>query len=252
LVAGEPGVGKLELARCIHRQSGLSGDFTVFDAVLASTSGGAWLSAVADRLRQPGGSLVVRHVEALSASTGRSLASVIETAAAGGAPRLMATQTVNADGALDHAPVIDRFTVLKIVVPPLRVRREDIPDLVQKLLRRHSPGETPARYIAKPTMQLLVRFDWPGNVRQLENLLQGLLATGRGEVRIEELPSEIWRVTRPRLLTRMEQAEASQIEAALADADGNKVKAAQMLGISRSSLYRKLKALQIGVPALGS
>jgi transcriptional regulator of acetoin/glycerol metabolism len=90
---------------------------------------------------------------------------------------------------------------------------------------------------------VLQRADWPGNVRQLETLVRGLLATHRGPtIGIADLPDEVRRRAVNAGRTELERLELEAIRAALREHDDNKSRAARSLGISRSTLYRKLEA----------
>ena len=92
-------------------------------------------------------------------------------------------------------------------------------------------------------VQALARVEWPGNLRQLEAVLHRALARRRaGTVTLDDLPAEVRAATHRPNLTTMEQRECEAIAEALAAHDGNKVAAAESLGISRSTLYRKLDA----------
>jgi transcriptional regulator of acetoin/glycerol metabolism len=92
-------------------------------------------------------------------------------------------------------------------------------------------------------VQALGRVDLPGNLRQLESVLHRVAVRRRaGTVTLDDLPPEVRAATHRPHLTAMEQHECELIAKALSDADGNKVAAAEALGISRSTLYRKLEA----------
>jgi transcriptional regulator of acetoin/glycerol metabolism len=140
--------------------------------------------------------------------------------------------------------VAGRF-VARIEVPPLRERVEDIPCLVETFIRRHA---TEARVRCSPeVLQALTRLDWPGNVRQLENLVRGVLVRRhRGDVCLVDLPPAYLAAARRRRLTRIEQVERDAIVAELRTA-GNKVEAARLLGISRATLYRKIRTYGISL-----
>ncbi len=150
-----------------------------------------------------------------------------------------------------------RLSMFQIPMPPLRERRADIAPLIRHLLRRHVPSPGAAKLeIDAEAEDLLVNFDWPGNVRQLENVLHraAILADG-GRIRIADLPPEVARVAdadvadggdsapcgEGPLRERVRRFEVSLIKRAIDDASGDRRLAAQRLGIGLSSLYRKLE-----------
>ena len=97
-------------------------------------------------------------------------------------------------------------------------------------------------------MQALMRADWPGNVRQLESVIQGMVARHpHGELSLRDLPPAYQRVPWRRL-SPMERIERAAILHALEQTGGHKVRAAALLGIGRATLYRKLKELGIADP----
>ena len=142
-----------------------------------------------------------------------------------------------------------RLSVITIHIPPLRERSEDVPLLVDHFLKKHEKnyGGT-VKAIEPAALDTLVRYSWPGNVRELENLIEMLLAYGKSPVvRVSDLPDRILqRGLDPKTSTlgdevfTLKEAEKQLIINALAKSKGNKSLAAQMLGISRKSLYKKL------------
>jgi transcriptional regulator of acetoin/glycerol metabolism len=100
------------------------------------------------------------------------------------------------------------------------------------------------RRLTPEAFQLLARMAWPGNVRQLENLIRNLVSRRQeGDIALDDLPPDIRGAAPARRLTLMEQLERNAILAALGECAGNKVQAAAKLGLSRATLYRKLRAL---------
>jgi sigma-54 dependent transcriptional regulator, acetoin dehydrogenase operon transcriptional activator AcoR len=243
LVTGEPGAGKLAVARCIHEQRKETGPFTVLDAELTVVDGaGRWLEDVRSRLGQPRGSLVLRHLEALDAPTAQALGVLLSPRRTEIAPHVIATLRMGPTGPGGEPSLMDELPIV-IHVPPLRERPEDIADILPALLRRH--GEAPGPRCSTQVMQVLMRADWPGNVRQMESVIQGVVARRPlGEITLRDLPAEYQSVPRRRL-TRMEHAERQAILEVLAMTGGNKVRAAELLGVGRATLYRKLKELAI-------
>ncbi|TXC65214.1 sigma-54-dependent Fis family transcriptional regulator [Piscinibacter aquaticus] len=158
-----------------------------------------------------------------------------------------------------------RLSVFQIGMPPLRDRRVDIPALVQHLLaRRVAPAGGEALAIDPEAMDMLTAFNWPGNVRQLENVLHraAILADG-GCIRAGDLPPEVSRAL-PALAgamagesgelplrERVRRYEISLILRAIDECGGDRRAAAAKLGIGLSSLYRKLEEFQGDTPAGG-
>jgi len=142
-----------------------------------------------------------------------------------------------------------RLSVITIHIPPLRERSEDVPLLVDHFLRKHERNyKKNIAEIEPAAMDALMRYSWPGNVRELENLVEMLLAYSKSPaVRLSDLPERILETSRPQkpgtlgdAVFTLKEAERHLIINALAKSKGNKSLAAQMLGISRKSLYKKL------------
>jgi DNA-binding NtrC family response regulator len=137
-------------------------------------------------------------------------------------------------------PLEDRLRTQVVTLPPLRGRPEDIAGIAEALIHRHASGRTGPR-IVPSALRILMHYPWPGNVRELEALVIRLLAGGRTHditpLDLAELGSG-----RPlgRTLGNLEALERDAIVRALRDADANKTRAAQELGMSRSTLYRKI------------
>lgn len=137
-----------------------------------------------------------------------------------------------------------RINVVELVIPPLRERQPDIPVLVDYFIHKYNnlfsrkvEGVSPA------ALEALVSYSWPGNIRELENIIERMLNYKEaGVISIQDVPGEIRREVKSSVLTgqRLADIEQEAIQAALRDADGNKSKAARLLGISRSKLYEKL------------
>ncbi len=158
------------------------------------------------------------------------------------------------------AGLLERLSLNRITVPPLRERRVDIPALVQHLLmQRVAPprsGESLA--IDREAMELLVDYHWPGNVRQLVEVLhRAAILADAGCIRAGNLPREISRAPagveadEMTLRERVRRFEVSLILRAIEHCGGDRRAAAAKLGIGLSSLYRKLEELQGEVPAGG-
>lgn len=146
-----------------------------------------------------------------------------------------------------------RLNVITVNMPALRERRSDIPMLVHCFLDRHAPGENVQ--VSFAAMKVFLQYDWPGNVRELENAIARALALGdRRTIDVKDLPPAILSCQEMSASTEDKDTLAST---ALADMErmtilrvfeqvgGDKELAGRMLGISRATLYRKLKQYQI-------
>jgi len=149
-----------------------------------------------------------------------------------------------------------RLNVVTVHLPALRDRRSDIPLLVQWFLERYHPGSS--IQVTHAAMKCLLQYDWPGNVRELENCIERAIALGdRRTVDLGDLPPALAAAspaagheTRVGLLeistTDLEDIERATIERVFEQVKGDKALAGKMLGISRATLYRKLKRYNIG------
>lgn len=146
-----------------------------------------------------------------------------------------------------HEALYHRLNVFHLPLPPLRERREDIPLLVEHLLGLLSPPGHPYR-LADETLAHLMTYDWPGNVRELRNVLERCMILSEGPLILPHcLPRELTGDVRshgvdPRGCLPLQEVERLHIQKALALFSGNRSEAARALGISRKTLYRKIKA----------
>jgi hypothetical protein len=201
---------------------------------------------VRDELRDGPGMLVIRHVEAASAREVRALAAALQQAPRSGPgrgsgsgrdPRVAVT--------LDRARARTDLTALlrlfpgTVEVPPLRHHSEDLAELVPFFLARLSQH---GRLTCSPAaMQLLLRHNWPGNTAQLWDVLRQVVQRRRaGPIMLRDLPPECWTVSR-RVLSPLESMERDAIVRSLRDHDGNKIRAARALGMSRATIYRRIR-----------
>lgn len=241
LLVGEPGTGKIELGSALHEVGGRPGDLRTVNAALAAVDGlSAWFTDLRAQLSLPG-TLLISHLESLGDREAQALAALLD-AQAGAASRVIGTATRTGHDVEPAGPHLDRLAVHRIDVPPLRDRTEDIPELVPRVLARH--GHHGVR-VRSEVIQVLRRADWPGNVRQLGLVLRAAMA-GRGtrEITLGDLPAELHE-TSARSLTNLERVELQAIVTAMRRAGGNKKVAAQDLGVSRSTLYRKLREFHL-------
>jgi len=246
LVLGERGVGKMSVIDAVF--GGPRGDgVAVVDAAMETTDGAAsWLATVRCHLQGPG-VLVIRHIETLSDRAALGLGGILDARTASSDGRVVGTWTIGGDPRPAVRALIERLAVARVEVPPLRQRREDLPALLDSLWRRRADGRPSPRW-NQDVMHALARYDWPGNVRELDGTVRRIAACMTGpEVHLTDLPDEIRRQPLRAGLSRLEQLEAAAIRDALEAHDGNKHRAAHELGISRSTLYRKLEALAPGL-----
>lgn len=150
-----------------------------------------------------------------------------------------------------------RLNVVTVQLPSLRERRSDIPLLVNWFLDRSARGET--IQVTHAAMKCLLHYDWPGNVRELENCVERAIALGDRKIfDLSDLPKNIADAPSaseanggsPQGLTTtdLEDIEKATIQRVFEQVKGDKVLAGKMLGISRATLYRKLKRYNIGGP----
>jgi two-component system, NtrC family, response regulator AtoC len=154
-----------------------------------------------------------------------------------------------------------RLNVVTVYVPGLRERRSDIPMLANWFLERYAPGDS--IQITQAAMKCLLQYEWPGNVRELENCIERAVALGdRRTIGVNDLPPSIASVSPAGYAdtvppsgglssTDLEDIERATIQRVFEQVNGDKVRAGKMLGISRATLYRKLKRYNIGTrPAM--
>ncbi|MFC1512883.1 sigma-54-dependent transcriptional regulator [Thermodesulfobacteriota bacterium] len=139
-----------------------------------------------------------------------------------------------------------RINVMNLHLPPLSARRKDVRILAQYFLDRYSTAmDKDIKEIAPEAMRLLQSYDFPGNVRELENIIERAVVLARGErVEAEHLPDMEVHTFRPPAegnIPSLDEQERAYIEWVLEQTAGNKSKAAEVLGIDRVSLWRKLK-----------
>ena len=144
-----------------------------------------------------------------------------------------------------RADLFYRLDVVRIEIPPLRERPEDIPLLVQHFLAKHARRGARMRGIESAALQTLMEADWPGNVRELENVVESSLALAHGaQLRVADLPRARRLRALPTAPTEIPLSlaayERCALERALVEAGGDASEAAQRLGVARSTLYRKL------------
>ena len=244
ILAGEPGVGKHTLVKGVHQRRNPTGRMHTLDAATGDRA--TWRATVRrELLDDPVDTLVIRHIDKLDEAAAQTLAVALTEARASSeakVPWVAATQTP--DGA-PQSSLLSYFP-RTVEVPPLRRHVDDLSELVPLLLSKLSRGG--ALTCSPAAMHLLMRAGWPGNTAQLWEVLRQVAQRRRtGSILPTDLPAE-YHATSRRPLNRYETVERDIIVRSLEDADGNKVKAAQLLGISRATIYRKIHEYGIVTP----
>jgi DNA-binding NtrC family response regulator len=278
LITGESGTGKEVLARAIHAESlRCSGPFlslncaalpeTLLESELFGHTKGSFTGAIKDKMglfaAAGDGTFFLDEISETSPAIQAKLLRVLEekqftplgaTKAIAADVRLIAATNANLQERVDHgafrSDLFYRLNVFSIKIPPLRERPDDIEVLVAYFVRRHSAKlDLPEKAISDGAMQMLISYSWPGNVRQLENLLERTVMLARENIiDIEDFPDEIRQAAQPKNIAEniavgpdLEMMEKAYIYYTLAQTGWNKSQAAKVLGIDLSTLYRKIE-----------
>ncbi len=264
---GESGTGKEVIARFIHqRSSRRRGPFIaincaalpeqLLESELFGFERGAFTGALQPKPGQielaAGGVLFLDEVTEMSPAAQAKFLRVLqerEFLRLGGTRpvhvnvRVIAATNRNLDEAVAQgefrADLYYRLNVFDIHLPPLRERRDDILPLAASFLREFTDGTVE---LIREAMEALRRYDWPGNVRELRNVLERALIMCEGPfIEAEHLGLRASTHVPPSSITDLETLEKHAVERAMRDTDGNKVRAAKQLGISRMQLYTRLR-----------
>ena len=282
VIHGESGTGKELLARFIHQHSlRADGPFVAFNcgalheeiaaSELFGHEKGAFTGATATKIglfeAADSGTLfldevaempLLMQVKLLRVLQERELMRVGSTQPIPINVRVVAASNRDLKAAVEEGQMRDdlyfRLNVVTLTLPPLRERREDIPLLAYYLLRKFSTMmDRDVHEISPEAMQRLVEYDYPGNIRELSNFIErGVALAQESTLDIQHLPQSLGsltvRVFKPEMAatpSTLEEQETEHILNVLKMAGGNRTKAAEMLGIDRVSLWRKLKKLGI-------
>src|SRR5882724_3149722 len=142
-----------------------------------------------------------------------------------------------------------RLNVLSLRIPALRERRQDIPLLIAHFLERMTRNSAQEKVLSEEALKILLAYDWPGNVRELENCLERSCAfTSNAIIQVRDLPSDIHGTHNLAVggngsakIVPIEQLEKQTILNTIEQLNGDKLQAARLLGIGKTTLYRKLK-----------
>ncbi|UZG59913.1 sigma-54-dependent Fis family transcriptional regulator [Rhodococcus opacus] len=241
LVIGEAGVGKMAVASAIG-----GGVPTVVDAEKGYSAQEQWLEDVRTACQSGATHVVLRHLDCLDTTWVRSTARLLDEARDRGL-RVSATFTSQTTDSAT-IPLRDWFAEI-VEVPPLSERMDDMGLLLESLTARHRLTGRRVRWLPD-AVQVMTRILWPRNVASLEAAVREILsAHTKPTVGASDLPADLRARASRRALVGLEQIEAKAIIEALRNADGNKKLAADVLGIARSTLYRKVRVLGIDLSA---
>ncbi|THD74971.1 sigma-54-dependent Fis family transcriptional regulator [Thalassobius vesicularis] len=283
LIAGESGTGKSLIARAIHDFSDRRNlpFVTVTESDLQDIEGPARVLA-----RVKGGTLLIDEIGDIDPEVQARIVRMMDSPG-DSVPRFMATSQRDLSDALESGRMRQdlyyRLSGATLQVPSLRERVEDIPLLAEHFLARSERDGAPKRALSKDALELMRAYSWPGNVRQLENAIKRLVLTSRadeitrteveavlgnqpemepvlGGGDTEKLSASVMRHLRryfdlhgnmlppPGLYGRiLKEVEAPLIEIALEATGGNQAKCADLLGINRNTLRKKITDLDIRV-----
>jgi len=278
LVSGESGTGKELVARTIHERSALvDGPFvavncaglaeTLLDSQLFGHRRGAFTGAVADHdgvfRAASSGTLFLDEVaeiplglqaKFLRAIQEREVVPLGSTRAIAVDVRLVAATNRDIEAEVDEGrfrrDLFYRLNVVRIELPPLRARPDDVPVLVEHFVNRYSRqyGVAP-KAVTADALAVLENYDWPGNVRELQNVVERTFALSDADtITLNDLPLQLRRpdgrgtiATAPTARHTLDENERVLIAETLSASGGNKNEAARRLGIDRQRLYRKLR-----------
>jgi DNA-binding NtrC family response regulator len=277
LICGESGTGKELIARAIHYRSGRANapfvsincgalPENLLESELFGHVKGSFTGAIKDKDGMfkvaSGGTFFLDEVGETSPAIQVKLLRVLqerEIIPVGGTQpikvnvRLIAATNADLERAVQEdrfrADLYYRLNVIPVVIPPLRMRRDDIPLLVEHFLD-HAEKKTRKKHsISKEAMDLLTAYDFPGNVRELENIIERAVILQEGEqVQGIDLPDKVRDRTHDRRKLVMEEAQMTLEElereyliSVLEETNWQKKKASSILGINASTLYRKIQ-----------
>lgn len=237
LVAGVPGTGRTTRARELATRAPVKFLSPAYALLEGSES---WAQDFSAAMRRRSGSVCFDGIDLLPDEL---LDLVIEAAASDHRPQLIFTSGP-IDGLTGRAASLAGMATTREELMPLAVRRKEIPDIAKAMLRSVAKDESV--YLTPSVVQALSAQAWPGNLRELKAVIDhAARRRASGGLTKDDLPEQ-YRSVRPAApMAALDQAERDVIVQALKNADGNKVKAAQELGVSRTTLYARLRSLRI-------
>ena len=277
LIQGESGTGKELIARAIHFNSSRRakpflavncGALTesLLESELFGHTRGSFTGATADKnglfRSVAGGTLFLDEVGEMPASLQVKLLRALQerqvvpvgSSKAGSFDARIVAAT-NRDLEADVAEgrfredLFYRLNVIEIDVPPLRERRDDIPLLVKHFIASTAQAQNaPPKVLTDDAMAALCSYDWPGNIRELEHVIERAVILSDDVIDLVNLPTKLQassQTTRTTDRSTLEEIERNYVREVLASTDDDKVAAAKILGIDLSTLYRKLKRYEL-------
>jgi Nif-specific regulatory protein len=280
LIQGESGTGKELVARAIHSNSPRADcPFVAINSAAIAASlleselfgheKGAFTGAVSQKKGKmelaDGGTLFLDEISELAPELQAKLLRVLqerEFERVGGTRpiplniRLIAATNKSLSQAVDagefRKDLFYRLNVVCVTMPPLRERREDIPEMAEYFLRKaQGKCQTLARSVSAEALRCLANYDWPGNVRELENAIERAAVLGTNEIiRPEDLPESILEVgdlggESAKYYAALKDFKKQLIQQALQQANGSYTEAAKALGLHPNSLLRLMRNLNI-------
>ncbi|WP_163103028.1 sigma-54 interaction domain-containing protein [Peribacillus alkalitolerans] len=281
LLLGETGVGKEVFAKAIHYYKESDSPFiavncgaitpSLFESEFFGYEKGAFSGA--DAKGKPGklelangGTLFLDEIGDLPLDMQVKLLRVLQDKTyyrVGGTEQLLANCRIIAATNKDLERMVEanafredlyyRLNILSITIPPLRERKEDIMELIHLFINEFSILYHRNIEVVDPQVtSIILKYDWPGNVRELRNVIERLvLLSGDGSISVGALPHKLMQATSSSLYTDdslqidLNEFERNKIMEAIQMENGNKLSAAKKLGISRATLYNKMKKLNI-------
>ncbi|MDP3276105.1 MAG: sigma-54 dependent transcriptional regulator [Deltaproteobacteria bacterium] len=283
LITGESGTGKEMVAKAIHANSRRSNKpfvtvncaamtETLIESELFGHSKGAFTGATKDRkglFEEANGATF--FFDEVAETTPSFQAKLLRAIQEGEVRRVGETKPIFVDVRIVAATNQDlqraiaekrfrqdlyyRLNVVRFLLPPLRERKEDVPQLVEHFLAKIAKKTGQRAKLGEGVLEYLLAYDYPGNIRELENMIeQGVALSARtGVIQLEDVAPQDMILSSPdesaahsRTLTNtVDQAEREAIISALREFDGNRERAAELLGLSTTTLWRKMKRLNV-------
>lgn len=279
LITGESGTGKELVAKAIHKKSGRAEKPFVaincaaipdnlLESELFGFEAGSFTGAFEKKLGKfelaSGGTVFLDEIGCMSPAMQAKLLRVLEEKAidriGGRSPmqidvRIIAASNINFRAAIIEGKFREdlyyRLNVIPIHMPSLRERKEDVPFLLDHFLRRFNKEfNKKVAGFTEEAASLLLSYQWPGNVRELENMMERIVVLSKnGKITSSDLPIGASAKEEPKNIKPLSEAvyllEKAEIDRTLKNAQGNKTKAAKILGIHRTTLLSKMRALRM-------